>query len=134
MIVSYMAIHHDQEYQSQGSYEKARAEQVRHLAARHGVPVRDNPDGDTTYVEASISLQNLGNSTDPDTVLDAGDEALWGSYVEFLMALEDSNLGYLLHEVDKEAEKDLVEGLADTGDDSPSLKYVDVDYRVEAGA
>lgn len=135
MITSYLPIHNEEQYEGQYDFERARAGQVRRIAELHGVKVRLKHDGDTSYLEAHVRLTTLGTATgEGEDTLDRDDEELWSKHVTFLIALEDSNLGYLLHEVDTEAEKRLVEELIDIGDDSPralacSLKYVDVDYR-----
>lgn len=126
MIRSYMAVHHDEEYEGQYEYEKARARQVARLADEHGIHRRYRRDGDTTYLDTSVEVPSVESSR---SCLGVEDEDLWTAYVEFLMALEDFNLGYLAHEVDSEAEKALLESLRDTGDDSPSLRYVDMDFR-----
>lgn len=125
MIRSYVAVHHDEEYDGQYEFEKARARQVARLADAHGIDHRFRRDGDTTYLDASVKLPSVESGPE---ISDSDDE-FWTAYIEFLQALEDSNLGYLLHEVDTEAEKALVEDLVDIGDDSPSLRYVDVDFR-----
>ncbi len=125
MIRSYMAIHNEQEYEGQYEFEAARARQVARLADEHGIDRRYRRDGDVIYLDVAVDIP----SVESGSCLGDADEDRWVEYVEFLQALEDSNLGYLLHEVETEAEKALVEGLTDTGDDSPSLGYVDVDYR-----
>ncbi|MDN5698601.1 MAG: hypothetical protein L0G70_11615 [Rubrobacter sp.] len=120
-----MAIHHAEDYEGQYEFEAARARQVARLADEHGINRRYRRDGDTTYLDAFVKLPSVESGSG---LSDADDER-WTGYIEFLAVLEDSNLGYLLHEVETEAEKALVEGLTDTGDDSPSLGYVDVDFR-----
>lgn len=61
--------------------------------------------------------------------MDGEDDHAWSDYVDFLTDLEDSNLGYLLHEVQTRAEKVLVEDLGEAADDSPALGQVYADYR-----
>lgn len=128
VITSYMPIHDDEQYEGQHDFERARALQVRRTAESHGIPVRLKPDGDTSYLETRITLERLENGMSPAD-LDRTDDELWRKYVQFLMDLEDSNLGYLIHEVDTTTEYELVEDLLYIGDDSCSLRYVDVDYR-----
>lgn len=130
MIRSYMAVHHDEEYDGQHEFEAARAREVSRLAEAHGIEHHFRTDGDTTYLDASVKLASVESGS---AALGEADNDLWSAYVEFLMALEDSNLGYLLHEVDTSAEKALVQSLEDTGDDSSSLRYVDVDLRGGVG-
>lgn len=125
MIRSYIAIHHDEEYEGQYEFDMARARQVARLADEHGINRRYRGDGDTTYLDTFVKVPSVESGPG----LSAADDERWTGYIEFLAALEDSNLGYLLHEVETEAEKALMETLTDTGDDSPSLGYVDVDYR-----
>lgn len=125
MIRSYIAIHHDEDYEGQYEFEASRARQVARLADAHGVHRRYRGDGDTTYLDAFVKLPSVESGSG----ISDDDDDRWTGYIEFLTALEDSNLGYLLHEVDTEAEKALVEDLMDTGDDSPSLRYVDVEFR-----
>lgn len=133
MITSYMPIHHVEHYHGQYDFERARACQVRRVAEQHGVTVRIKPDGDTSYLQTYVYVPELDEG-EKSTSPDLREEVLWEPYVEFLMDLEVSNLGYLLHEVDTEAEYELVESLLYIGDESPralacSLRYVDVDYR-----
>lgn len=128
MITSYMPIHHEEQYEGQYNFERARADQVRRVAEQHDVTVREKSDGDTSYLDTYVYTPELGEGDDrANPVL--RETALWETYVEFLMDLEASNLGYLLHEVDTEAEYELVETLLYIGDDSCSLRYADVDYR-----
>ena len=130
MITSYMPIHHAEaeQYEGQHDFERARAFQVRRTAELHGIPVGLRPDGDTSYLETHLTLQGLTEGMSPSD-LDPKDDELWARYAGFLMELEDRNLGYLIHEVDTEAEYELVESLLYIGDESCSLRYVDVDYR-----
>lgn len=129
MIRSYMAVHREEEYDGQYEFDKARARQVARLADAHGVDHRFRRDGDTTYLDAFVKLP----SVESGSALGEADDGRWTAYIEFLTALEDSNLGFLLHEVDSEAEKALMQSLEDTGDDSSSLRYVDVDFRGGVG-
>lgn len=128
MITSYMPIHNEEHYEGQYDFETARACQVRRVAEQHGVRARLKPDGDTTYLETYVYVPELQKGVDP-AASKLQEDVLWKPYVDFLMDLEIFNLGYLLHEVDTEAEYDLLESLLYIGDESCSLRYVDVDYR-----
>lgn len=121
MIVSYLPIHHDEEYEGQHDYETARADQVRTVAEAHGVGVHDKPDGDTTYVESHLTLESVAKADTDGSLLEDGDYDLWEAYAWFLTDLERSNLGYLVHEVDYRAEQELLEELP--------LRYVEVERR-----
>lgn len=133
MITSYMTIHHDEEYESQESSDRKRAVRIKHFAAIYDIPIRHKADGDTTYVEASLRLPSLlktrGCTQDPAKLLEQGERNLWRWYARFLLSLENADLGYLLHEVDTETERFLLEGLLPTNDHYFSLGSVDVAYR-----
>lgn len=133
MITSYMPIHKEEHYEGQHDFERARANQVRRVAEQHDVTVREKSDGDTSYLETYVYTPELGQGDERTNPI-LREAVLWEPYVDFLMDLEVSNLGYLIHEVDTEAEYELVESLLYIGDDSSSLRYVDVDYRISATA
>lgn len=135
MIISYMPIHQAEaeDYEGQHDFEEARAFQVWRMAEYHDVPTWQTSDTDTTYLGVYVSIPAVKEGGGP-AGLDLCEAETWDRYVEFLMDLEASNLGHLLHKVDTEAEYELVESLLYIGDDSPralaySLRYVDVDYR-----
>jgi len=138
MIVSYTAIHHDLEDPVGAAFETSRAALIKRRAHARGVSTRMNHDGDTSYLETYIHLPSLETVSPEDPgqypAMSDADDGLWSSYTEFLMELEDSNLGYLWHEAETISEKVLLEELRDTGDDSPSLACVEVEYRHVLGA
>jgi hypothetical protein len=133
MVISYVAIHNDLDDPMRSMFETSRAVLIRERAEIRGVNTRMNHDGDTSYLEAYIDLSSLQEQAAEDIgqypTMDDQDDHDWTGYVDFLMDLEDSNLGYLLHEVQTRAEKVLVENLGETNDDSPALGQVYVDYR-----
>lgn len=133
MIISYTAIHHDLDDPIRSMFETSRAALIRERAEIRGVNTRMNHDGDASYLEAYIELPSLKEQTTEEIgqyVPMAGeDDHAWSDYVDFLTDLEDSNLGYLLHEVQTRPEKVLLDDLGETGDDSPTLGQVYVNYR-----
>lgn len=128
MIVGYASYEHIPNDDVADGYYLGRLAMIERVARKHGLNPERVREGDTLYLDVRLALPSLETAAD---LLDAEDEDPWNRYVEFLMELEDSSLGYLEHLVDTTAEKALVEDLADTGDDSPSLAVVNVTRRGE---
>lgn len=133
MIISYAPIHHVEEYDGQKLCDQERAQEIAAVADRHEVFTRLNADGDTSYLETPVSLESLTLSLRSTLVfMDWTDQKRWCIYTEFLADLKESNIGYLLHEVDTDLEMALLYTLLPGGDDPYSLSRVDVEYRISA--